>query len=218
MEGGAELSGTEPRQGHTGEEESLRIRDRIPVEIQPLAPEWTAEVEAGRLGAAASDRAAEDNRLYASVDELLRTFPRDQLPEGPLPEALRLLDSKLDYLIRLVDEDRKHQGQDLPPSRPVAIGLDGLSVEMPGEPGSAPEAGSWVWAWCALPGRPPVIFEAPARVSGVTPGAGESEAGYRLDLAFANVTEAEERVLSGYIFRRHREAIRLSREGGRRGE
>jgi len=190
---------------------TLRVRDRIPVEVRPLAPEWVTEAEAGRLGADLSDRPESDTRRHTSVEELFGAYPPDQRPEGPMAEALRLLDAKVDYLVRLLEETPLESEAELPPARSVELGVDGMALE-PAE-GGGPElqAESWVWIRAFLPGRPRIRFEAPARVR---PSKESREPGAWVELAFANVTDNEERVLSGYIFRRHREEVRRLRERG----
>ncbi|MFA9461519.1 hypothetical protein [Thiohalorhabdus methylotrophus] len=200
--------------GGTGDSGTLRIRDRIPVEVRPLGPEWIAEAESGRLGPELSDRPEGDNRRYASVDELLGSYAKGQGLDGPLAEALRLLDAKMSYLITLLEERVPETNQDLPPARSVELGLDGMRVDLP-ESVPLPERGGWVWIRAYFPGRPRIGFQTPARVRTVDhPGDGDAEAALRADLAFANITENEERALSGYIFRRHREEVRRRRERG----
>ena len=188
----------------------FRIQDRLPIELQPLASEWVAEACAGRLGPALSDRPESDNRRYASVEELLSSYPPDYRPEGALPEALRLIDAKLDYLIRLMEEESQENEAGLPESRAVELGVDGVALPWTTAEGERPEAGDWFWLRLFLPGRPRIRFESPVQVGEASVG----EADHWVDLTFANMTENEERVLSGYIFRRHREAVRRQRESG----
>ena len=195
-----------PAESEPNTSESLRVQDRLGLELTPLSEAMVAAVQAGRLGASTQGGDPEGASSAASVDAILRSLPADQRPEGPMAEALRVVDAKLDRLMALMEEIQARGADDGPAPRDVMVGLEGLEL-WSGAEETTPATGDWLWLRLHLPGRPHTVFEVPVAVTAVT-ASGESE---RVALRFLNVTAAEERVLSRYIFRRHRQEVRRQR-------
>lgn len=187
-------------------DESLRVQDRLGVELTPLSASMVTAVQSGRLGASTQGGDLEGAGSAASVDAILRSVPADQRPEGPMAEALRVVDAKLDRLMALMEEVQERGAEEGPAPREVRVGLEGLEL-WSDEAEPTFEAGEWLWLRLHLPGRPRTLFEVPVEITAVTPN-GASE---RVALRYLNVTAAEERVLSRYIFRRHRQEVRRQR-------
>jgi hypothetical protein len=194
-----------PNESNREDSGSLRVHDRLSVELTPLNGDMVTAVREGRLGASIAGGGREAQSLEGSVDQILRSLPPDQRPEGPMAESLRLVDAKLDYLMGMLEELQTRGEGEAPAPRDVAMGLDGMDLWLTEEP--VPGRGDWLWLRIYLPGRPRTLFEVPGEVTEVSAGDG----GIRVGLAFRNVTGAEERVLSRYIFRRHRQEVRQHR-------
>lgn len=187
----------------------LRVRDHLPVRLTRLSPEQAEAAADGRLAAAVSGLRATLGNRDATVEELVRGYPPDQRPQGATFDALRLVDAKLNHILHLLEEQAERQDTDGPEPKPVAVSLGELRVGLAPDAESLPQAGEWFWVTCRLPGSPRVDFAAPGKV-GEAKQDGE-DGRYWVTLALANVTEAEEKVLSEYIFRRHRQEVRQQR-------
>lgn len=195
----------------------LQVHDHLPLELSRLDDSQAAAAQAGHLAAAVTGLRAALGSRDATVEELARSYPPDQRPQGAVFDALRLVDTKLDHMLHLL-EDQLAQQQEGPAPLPVTVSLGGIRVGLPPDGDRLPRDGEWYWVDCRLPGTPRVHFKAPARVTETEQGPGEAEGErYWVTLALANVTDAEEKVLSEYIFRRHRQEVRQQRhpeEGG----
>ena len=190
------------------EEGGLQVHDRFPVRLTPLDADQAAAVAAGELHARTSGPHRPFTGHEATVDALVRAFPPDERPEGPLFEALRLVDAKLSHMIALLEAQYEENEEGDDRDLPVEISLTHLRVGLPATDTPHPGPGDWVWAVCQLPQTPRIRFEAPGQV--IQAGNGE-RAAYWVTVRLANVTEAEEKVLSEYIFRRHRQEVRQQR-------
>jgi len=201
-----------PPSGSQEEEGSLRVHDRFPVRLSPLNAEQSAAAAAGELHARTSGPSPSATGLEASVDSLIRAFPPDERPEGPLMEALRLVDAKLSHVLQLVEAQHEKDLTEEGTDRPVEVGLAQIRVGLPSEEGQRLGEGEWVWLDCQLPDSPRIRFEAPGRVTAVTEPGSEPEGAFWVTIRLANVTEAEEKALSEYLFRRHRQEVRQHRQ------
>ena len=197
---------------HPSTGDGLRVRDNLPVGLTRLDPEQAAEAESGHLAAAVDGLRASLGSREATVEDMIRDYPPDQRPQGPTFEALRLVDAKLNHILRLLEEQEEQGETDGPEPLPVEISLDSIRAGLPLTSGFRPGQGEWYWLDCRLPGSPRTHFAAPARVIGAGEAPGEDgDNRYWVTLALANVTETEEKVLSEYIFRRHRQEVRQRR-------
>jgi|GEM_PF-3983743 len=206
----------EPRQTpDTG----LRVHDHLPLRLSRLDETQAAAAESGHLAAAVSGLRAALGSRDATVEELVRSYPPDQRPTGAVFDALRLVDTKLNHILHLLEDQAERQEGEGPAPLPVAVSLADIRVGLPPDGDLKPQPDEWYWVDCRLPGTPRVHFGAPARVA---EAGGDNEAGetarYWVTLALANVTETEEKVLSEYIFRRHRQEVRQRRHPEDTGE
>ncbi|MEF8794307.1 PilZ domain-containing protein [Thiohalorhabdus sp.] len=196
----------------------LEVQDHLPLQLTRLDENQVSAAQQGNLAAATSGLRAALGSRDATVEELARSYPPDQRPQGAVFEALRLVDTKLDHIRHLLEDQLARQEREGPEPLPVRVSLEAFRAGLPLNGEVHPERGEWYWVDCRLPGSPRVHFGAPAHVTEAERAAGEQgEDRYWVTLALANVTESEEKVLSEYIFRRHRQEVRQKRhpeEGG----
>ena len=196
----------------------LQVHDHLPLELSRLDESQAAAAQSGHLAAQASGLRAALGSRDATVEELARSYSPDQRPQGAVFEALRLVDTKLDHILHLLEDQLARQESEGPEPLPVRVSLEAIQAGLPPDGDLFPVRGDWFWVECRLPGSPRVHFGAPARIREAGAGPGEKgEERYWVTLALANVTESEEKVLSEYIFRRHRQEVRQKRhpeEGG----
>lgn len=200
------------------ESDGLRVHDRLPLRLRPLDASERAAVREGRLGAQTRGPSAAGGQA-ASVADMLAGFPRDQQLEPPLAESLKLLDAKLSHLLNLLEGQQSEATADTAAEVTLALGLDEMELFLTGaEEGVAvPPVAEWGWLEVVLPGLPRSVFGVPVTVreqAGLGPESAPAREWARLRLH--NVTEAEEQVLSEYLFRRHRQEVRQWR--GREGQ
>ncbi len=117
-----------------------------------------------------------------------------------MARMLGMLEAKLNYLIGM-NVMRQVELPDLE-ERPVNISITGMRFAS----GREYKAGDRVKLTLSLPFFPPVVVDLLARVVYVNPhGKGRSQVG----VSFIYRSEEEEEVITHYIFKRHREAIRM---------
>lgn len=196
----------------------LRVNDHLPLQLSPLDETQATAARSGQLAAEVSGLRATLGSRDATVEELARGYPPDQRPQGAVFEALRLVDTKLDHILHLLEDQLARQEGGGPEPLPVTVSLGTIRAGLPPDGDLLPGSGEWFWVDCRLPDGARVYFGAPARVTEAGPGPDqEGKERYWVTLELANVTEAEEKVLSEYIFRRHRQEVRQQRhpeEGG----
>ena len=205
-----------PAPGREGD--GLRVHDRLPLRLRPLEADEARAARDGTLGAHSRGPATSGGQA-ASIEDILAGFPRDQQLEPPLAESLKLLDAKLSHLLNLLEDQQAEPGLEAADEVAVTLGLDELELFLTGEEAGVgtPEEEGWGWLELMLPGLPRAVFGVPVTVTGREPlGPEEAPARERVGLRLHNVTEAEEQVLSEYLFRRHRQEVRQWR-GRERG-
>ncbi len=174
---------------------NFRVEDMLPVRDEPLSPE---AFEAAR------QRVGIRSRQSAMLQQMVgRDLFGGDLGEGTSPElakALELLDAKLNYLIGVNMLNDAHDER--LEERPVNLSVSGASLISE----HAYREGDHLCLHLMLPSLPPTILELLGVVAWSRPlDDGRTEFGMR----FAYRCDEEEDAVARYVYRRHRESIRL---------
>ncbi len=172
----------------------FRVDDVLPMKDTPLNEE---EFERERTHIGIRSRQSSMLRSIVGDDVFASRAPE---ADTELCNAIRSLDAKLNYLIgvnMLNDANRSDLEE-----RPVNLSVSGMSFVTP----RAYKAGDGLEVVLMLPALPPLVLELLGRVRRV-----ESRPdGQRLvGVAFVFRCQDEEEQISRYVFKRHREMIRM---------
>ena len=176
----------------------FRIDDVLPVRDRPLS---TQEFEEARHRIGVRARQCSMLRKIVGRDVFDREAERGAIsPE--LADALGSLDAKLDYLISLnMVNDANRYGLE---ERPVNLSASGCAFTTD----EAYRVGDPLEVVLMLPVFPPIILELLAEVVRVEQ---VSATRWRIGVRFFFRSEDEEEAITRYVFRRHREQIRMRR-------
>ena len=173
----------------------FRVDDVLPIKDTPLDKE-KFEYERTHLGI----RSRQSSMLRSMVgNDIFSSISADQ-NDSEISNALGALDAKLNYLIgvnMLNDANRCDLEE-----KPVNMSVTGMSFVTP----HMYKQGDTMEIVLMLPALPPMVLEILAIVQRVKPAVkGQVDVG----VSFVYRCNEEEDQLSRYIFRRHREMIRL---------
>jgi len=185
--------------------QDFRVDDLLPMQDKPINPE-TFEYEKKHIGI----RSRQSSLLRNMVgNDIFSNALAPEHEDTETARALEALDAKLNYLIgvnMLNDANRNDLNE-----RAVNISVTGISFVSP----HTYRLGDYTEITLMLPALPPVVMELLGTVKRIESVASEKN---QIGVNFNFRCDDEQEQLARYVFRRHREAIRMEvrdREDGR---
>jgi len=175
--------------------QAFRVDDMLPLRDRPLSTHEFEQAKT-RIGIRSRQAALLRQMLGRDIfnEELQQELPNE------VARALEMLDAKLDYLIGLnMLNDASHYALE---ERPVNMSTTGCSFTT----NECYKSGDPLEVVVMLPSFPPTILELIGEVVWTKP---EGANRWRIGVRFFFRNDEEEQAIAQYVFRRHRELIRL---------